>query len=121
MQDASARPPPRCNHPERLLLTEEEEQRVSVVAELGHTGSAAVNTILGERWKSLSTEQQAKYYQEADAARRRHEQQHPQWSSSDNYGQKRKRRRQGSTAPSSSGGNTRLHSMCPIGPKVPDC
>ncbi|XP_041852911.1 lymphoid enhancer-binding factor 1-like [Melanotaenia boesemani] len=77
--------PPYVKKPPNAFMLFLKEQRASVVAELGHTGSAAVNTILGERWKSLSTEQQAKYYQEADSARRRHEQQHPQWSSSDNY------------------------------------
>ncbi|XP_041855498.1 transcription factor 7-like 1-C, partial [Melanotaenia boesemani] len=96
--------PPYIKKPPNAFLLFLKEQRAAVVAELGITGSAAVNTILGERWRALSTEQQGKYFQEANLLRRQHELQHPQWSSMDNYGQRRKRRRQRGTATSSSGG-----------------
>nr|XP_046271776.1 sex-determining region Y protein-like [Scatophagus argus] len=69
------------------------EQRPHVEAEIRSRGNAAVNTVLGQKWKSLSQEQQATYYEQADRERRLHAQQHPEWSSSHNYGKKRKRER----------------------------
>nr|XP_046271275.1 uncharacterized protein LOC124073230 [Scatophagus argus] len=69
------------------------EQRPHVEAEIRSRGNAAVNTVLGQKWKSLSQEQQATYYEQADRERRLHAQQHPDWSSSHNYGKKRKRER----------------------------
>ncbi|XP_041835873.1 transcription factor 7-like 1 [Melanotaenia boesemani] len=76
---------PYIKKPPNAFLLFLKEQRAAVVAELGITGSAAVNTVLGERWRSLSSEQQAKYFQEANQLRRQHEQQYPHWSSMDNY------------------------------------
>ncbi|XP_030595667.1 transcription factor 7-like 1 [Archocentrus centrarchus] len=67
------------------------EQRPKVKAELTNSASAAVNAVVGERWKSLSKAQQAKYYEQAEEERLLHTQQHPQWSSKDNYGKKRRR------------------------------
>ncbi|XP_037639655.1 lymphoid enhancer-binding factor 1-like [Sebastes umbrosus] len=69
------------------------EQRPNVVAKLNISGSAAINTMLGQRWKSLSKEEQAKYYEGADKERQLHSQRHPDWSSSNTYGKKRQRER----------------------------
>ncbi|XP_071334111.1 transcription factor 7-like 1-B isoform X2 [Trachinotus anak] len=68
-----------------------DEQRPKVTAELNDNNSATPNTILGQRWKSLSKEEQAKYYEQAEKERRLHAQRHPDWSCSQNYGKKRKR------------------------------
>uniref|UniRef100_A0A3Q0S294 HMG box domain-containing protein n=1 Tax=Amphilophus citrinellus TaxID=61819 RepID=A0A3Q0S294_AMPCI len=56
------------------------EQRPKVQAEMNINGSAAVNAVVGERWKSLSKQEQAKYYHQADQERMCHTQQHPNWS-----------------------------------------
>ncbi|CAB1429172.1 unnamed protein product [Pleuronectes platessa] len=67
------------------------EQRPGVMAELPNTDCAAVNRIIGQRWQSLTKEEQAKYYKHADAERELHYQRFPEWSAVDNYGLKRKR------------------------------
>ncbi|KAG8013999.1 Coiled-coil domain-containing protein 39 [Nibea albiflora] len=67
------------------------EQRAIVEAELNTRGSAAVNTVLGQRWKSLTKEEQAKYYEQAQNLKELHVQQHPEWSNKNNYGKKKKR------------------------------
>ncbi|MEQ2305250.1 hypothetical protein AMECASPLE_035853 [Ameca splendens] len=77
------------------------EQRPKVAAELNLNHSVAVNSIVGEKWKSLSEEQKAKYYDQARVEKQLHEQQHPEWSNTDNYGKKRKRIRQKNTESSS--------------------
>ncbi|MED6278732.1 hypothetical protein CHARACLAT_026942 [Characodon lateralis] len=77
------------------------EQRPKVVAELNMNHSVAVNSIVGEKWKSLSEEQKAKYYDQARVEKQLHEQQHPEWSNTDNYGKKRNRIRQKNTESSS--------------------
>ncbi|XP_030578945.1 transcription factor 7-like 1 [Archocentrus centrarchus] len=69
------------------------EQRPKVKSEMKISGSAAVNAVVGERWKSLSKEQQDTYYEQTEQQRRLHTQKHPDWSSKDNYGKKRKRTR----------------------------
>ncbi|XP_071347971.1 transcription factor 7-like 1-B [Trachinotus anak] len=82
---------PYVKKPPNAFMIFREEQRPNVVAELKNSNSAVVNTVLGQRWKSLSKEQQEKYYEKAEQERRRHTQQHPEWSCSQNYGKKRKR------------------------------
>ncbi|XP_030613331.1 transcription factor 7-like 1-B [Archocentrus centrarchus] len=67
------------------------EQRENVKAELKINGSAAVNAAVAERWKSLSKDQQDKYYEQANEEKMLHSQQHPGWSTKDNYGKKRMR------------------------------
>lgn len=69
------------------------EQRPKVKAELNITGSAAINAVVGERWKSLSKDQQAKYFNQAETERCHHATEHPDWSVKENYGKKRKRTR----------------------------
>ncbi|KAL3987368.1 hypothetical protein ACER0C_014483 [Sarotherodon galilaeus] len=67
------------------------EQRPKVKAELNISDSAAVNAAVGERWKSLSKEEQKKYFDEAETQRYHHAKEHPNWSTKENYGKKRKR------------------------------
>uniref|UniRef100_A0AAZ1XD28 HMG box domain-containing protein n=1 Tax=Oreochromis aureus TaxID=47969 RepID=A0AAZ1XD28_OREAU len=69
------------------------EQRPKVMAELNLTGSAAINAVVGKRWRSLSKAQQAKYFDQAETERCRHATEHPDWSTKENYGKKRTRTR----------------------------
>uniref|UniRef100_A0A669AWH3 Transcription factor 7-like 1-B n=1 Tax=Oreochromis niloticus TaxID=8128 RepID=A0A669AWH3_ORENI len=69
------------------------EQRPKVMAELNTTGSAAINAVVGKRWRSLSKDQQAKYFDQAETESCRHATEHPDWSTKENYGKKRKRTR----------------------------
>jgi len=54
-----------------------------------HRGSlwepALINVVLFPQWKSLSEDEQAKYYQQADVQKRLHAQCHPDWTSGNNY------------------------------------
>ncbi|XP_040013764.1 transcription factor 7-like 1 [Xiphias gladius] len=84
---------PYIKKPPNAFMLFRKEQRPKVVAELNITGSAKVNTILGQRWKSLSKKEQAKYYEEAYKERQLHAKRFPDWSTRDNYGKKRKRNR----------------------------
>uniref|UniRef100_A0AAZ1X950 HMG box domain-containing protein n=1 Tax=Oreochromis aureus TaxID=47969 RepID=A0AAZ1X950_OREAU len=61
------------------------EQRPKVMAELNLTGSAAINAVVGKRWRSLSKAQQAKYFDQAETERCRHATEHPDWSTKENY------------------------------------
>ncbi|XP_030600919.1 transcription factor 7-like 1 isoform X2 [Archocentrus centrarchus] len=69
------------------------EQRAKVMAEFNIKGSATVNAVMGERWKLLSKDQQAKYYEKAEEEKFFHAQQYPKWSAKENYGKKKKSRR----------------------------
>uniref|UniRef100_A0A669DUS1 Transcription factor 7-like 1-A n=2 Tax=Oreochromis niloticus TaxID=8128 RepID=A0A669DUS1_ORENI len=69
------------------------EQRPKVMAELNLTGSAAINAVVGKRWRALSKDQQAKYFDQAETESCRHATEHPDWSTKENYGKKRKRTR----------------------------
>ncbi|XP_071334099.1 transcription factor 7-like 1-B isoform X2 [Trachinotus anak] len=82
---------PYIKKPPNAFMIFRDEQRPKVTAELNDNNSATPNTILGQRWKSLSKEEQAKYYEQAEKERRLHAQRHPDWSCSQNYGKKRKR------------------------------
>ncbi|KAM9801259.1 transcription factor 7-like 1 [Neosynchiropus ocellatus] len=66
------------------------DQRPHVVAECSVKESAAINQILGQRWHSLSKEEQSKYYDLARQERLLHSKLYPGWSARDNY-KKRKR------------------------------
>ncbi|CAK6969321.1 uncharacterized protein LOC121902480 isoform X3 [Scomber scombrus] len=79
--------------PANAFMLFRNEQRHNIVQEYNITNSAMVNKILGEKWKSLSKEEQAKYYDEAERERMLHSLQHPQWSAKDNYGKNKKRKR----------------------------
>ncbi|KAL3996645.1 ataxin-7 [Sarotherodon galilaeus] len=82
---------PYIKKPPNAFMLYLEEQRPKVVAELNMSGSAAVNAVVGARWKLLSKDEQAKYFDRAETERWRHTKEHPQWSTKDNYGKKRKR------------------------------
>ncbi|KAK2884764.1 hypothetical protein Q8A73_021238 [Channa argus] len=69
------------------------EQRQKVVAEIKIRDNATVNSVLGQRWASLSQEDKAKYFEQAEEERLLHARHNPGWSSSDNYGKKRKKPR----------------------------
>ncbi|CAB1426597.1 unnamed protein product [Pleuronectes platessa] len=97
---------PYIKKPPNAFMLFRKEERLKVVAELNNANSAAVNTIIGQRWKALSGEVQAKYYEEAEKEKQIHSQRFPDWSSSDNYGKKRRRiRRKG---PNMTGGPSLL-------------
>ncbi|KAF7217811.1 lymphoid enhancer-binding factor 1-like [Nothobranchius furzeri] len=85
------------------------DQRPKVVAELNLTDSAAVNAIVGQRWRELSPEQQNVYFDQAHKEQRLHEQQHPAWVP--NYNRKAKGVKEepaaSSAASSSPGGSSR--------------
>ncbi|KAM7417155.1 hypothetical protein PAMA_017002 [Pampus argenteus] len=78
--------------PPNAFMLYRQEQRHNVVLEYNITDSAVVNKILGAKWKSLSKEQQARYYERAAMEKLFHAQQHPEWSAKDNYGKNRKRK-----------------------------
>ncbi|AWP00495.1 putative transcription factor 7-like 1-like [Scophthalmus maximus] len=79
--------------PPNAFMLYMKEQRPKVRAELDTTvNSSTLNTILGQRyvivcpkWKSLSKEEQARYYEEANKERLLHAEQFPEWSSRNNY------------------------------------
>ncbi|KAE8295687.1 Lymphoid enhancer-binding factor 1 [Larimichthys crocea] len=77
--------------PPNAFMIYMKEQRANVEAELNTRGSAAVNTVLGQRWKSLTKEEQDKYYEQAQNLKEIHVQQHPEWSNKNNYGKKKKK------------------------------
>ncbi|KAM7417149.1 hypothetical protein PAMA_016996 [Pampus argenteus] len=78
--------------PPNAFMLYRQEQRHNVVLEYNITDSAVVNKVLGAKWKSLSKEQQARYYERAAMEKLFHAQQHPEWSAKDNYGKNRKRK-----------------------------
>ncbi|XP_034750896.1 transcription factor 7-like 1-B isoform X3 [Etheostoma cragini] len=88
---------PYIKKPPNAFLLFMKEQRLNVEAEFNMKGmrNAAINRILGHKWKSLTKEEQAKYYDKAKEEKRLHAQQHPEWTTRDNYGRKMKRQRKG--------------------------
>ncbi|XP_077399070.1 transcription factor 7-like 1-A isoform X3 [Vanacampus margaritifer] len=69
------------------------DERPKVVAQCQVKESATINQILGQRWHSLSKDEQAKYYELARKERLVHSQLYPGWSARDNYGKKKKRKK----------------------------
>ncbi|KAL7374158.1 hypothetical protein ABVT39_022960 [Epinephelus coioides] len=84
---------PYVKKPPNAFMLFMKEHRANVGTELQGRGSAAINTVLGQIWNSLTKEEQAKYYHQAETERVLHAQRHPEWSPSDKYGKKRKRER----------------------------
>ncbi|XP_053720882.1 uncharacterized protein LOC128758688 [Synchiropus splendidus] len=74
-----------------VIFMRENRAKIKDFAQPKH--SAEANAILGQMWKTMSPQDQEKYYQKAAEERRLHAEQHPDWSSKDNYGKKRKRQR----------------------------
>ncbi|XP_029299586.1 transcription factor 7-like 1 [Cottoperca gobio] len=86
---------PYIKKPPNAFMLFMEEQRPYVVTgpSFECRGNAAVNKILGQRWTSMTHEEQDDYYNQAGVLRRLHAQQHPEWSARENYGKKRARER----------------------------
>ncbi|XP_041852610.1 transcription factor 7-like 1 isoform X2 [Melanotaenia boesemani] len=99
--------PPYVKKPPNAFMLFLKEQRTSVVAEFGITGSAAVNTILGRDGGPCPPSSRPGSSRRLMQRGTTMKSTIPKWSSRDNYGQKMKRRRRRSTAPSSSGCNTK--------------
>ncbi|XP_034024227.1 uncharacterized protein LOC117508553 isoform X2 [Thalassophryne amazonica] len=84
---------PYIKKPPNSFMLFMKEQRQNIVAECNVKESATVNQILGMKWKAMSDEEQAKYYELAQKERILHSQMYPDWSPSDNYAKKKKRTR----------------------------
>ncbi|XP_077390705.1 transcription factor 7-like [Festucalex cinctus] len=72
------------------------EQRPILKAQILNEGavpqdSATVNKILGQKWKSLTVEEQNKYFKESERLSQVHATMYPDWSYRENYGKKKKR------------------------------
>ncbi|TNN37406.1 Transcription factor 7-like 1 [Liparis tanakae] len=83
---------PYVKKPPNAFMMFMKEQRPNYAAQM-RGGAAVVNGLLGQKWKSLSEDEQAKYYRQADVQKRLHAQCHPDWTPGNNYGVKRKRDR----------------------------
>uniref|UniRef100_A0A087X805 Transcription factor 7 like 1 n=1 Tax=Poecilia formosa TaxID=48698 RepID=A0A087X805_POEFO len=84
---------PHIKKPLNAFMLYMREERPKVVAQCKVKESATINQILGQRWHSLSKEEQAKYYDLARKERLLHSKLYPNWSARDNYGKKKKRKR----------------------------
>nr|XP_019942130.1 PREDICTED: extensin-1-like [Paralichthys olivaceus]XP_019942131.1 PREDICTED: extensin-1-like [Paralichthys olivaceus]XP_019942132.1 PREDICTED: extensin-1-like [Paralichthys olivaceus] len=87
---------PYVKRPPNAFMLYLKDQRPYVMAEVklltnDTINSATVNSILGQRWKNMTKEQQGKYFLEAAREREIHNMQHPGWSPGQNYGKKKKR------------------------------
>ncbi|XP_015248513.1 PREDICTED: transcription factor 7-like 1-B [Cyprinodon variegatus] len=84
---------PHIKKPLNAFMLYMREERPKVVAQCNVKESATINQILGQRWHSLSKDQQATYYDLARKERLLHSKLYPNWSARDNYGKKKKRKR----------------------------
>ncbi|TMS08288.1 transcription factor 7-like 1-A isoform X1 [Larimichthys crocea] len=84
---------PHIKKPLNAFMLYMREERPKVVAQCKVKESATINQILGQRWHSLTKEEQAKYYELARKERLLHSKLYPGWSARDNYGKKKKRKR----------------------------
>ncbi|XP_034561850.1 lymphoid enhancer-binding factor 1-like isoform X2 [Notolabrus celidotus] len=73
-------------------------QQLLVADDIAKGGRSAVTKHLGAVWKSMTNEEKAKYYTQADEERRLHALKYPEWSNLDSYGKKRKRVRRRGTS-----------------------
>ncbi|XP_030262102.1 transcription factor 7-like 1-B [Sparus aurata] len=71
--------------PPNAFMLSIKEHRPHVEEDVKMMGNGAVNMVLGQRWKSLSAEERAVYYQQAQREKELHAQQHPGWSVRQNY------------------------------------
>ncbi|XP_068599683.1 lymphoid enhancer-binding factor 1-like [Brachionichthys hirsutus] len=76
---------PYVKRPPNAFMLFLREQRPFVDPSIRRLGSGAVNAALGQQWKSLSLEEQKKYYAQADGEKLLHQQQHPEWTGKNNY------------------------------------
>ena len=77
--------------PPNAFMLYMKEQREKVVAEGTLKESAAVNQILGKRWKSLGDKEKQVYFDKASEAKKLHMEKYPGWSCRENYRKRRKR------------------------------
>uniref|UniRef100_A0A3P9HB82 Transcription factor 7 like 1a n=1 Tax=Oryzias latipes TaxID=8090 RepID=A0A3P9HB82_ORYLA len=84
---------PHIKKPLNAFMLYMRDERPKVVSQCKVKESATINQILGQRWHSLSKDQQAKYYELARKERLLHSKLYPNWSARDNYGKKKKRKR----------------------------
>lgn len=84
---------PHIKKPLNAFMLYMREERPKVVAMCKVKESSSINQILGQRWHSLSKDEQAKYYELARQERLLHSKLYPGWSARDNYGKKKKRKR----------------------------
>ncbi|XP_077393884.1 transcription factor 7-like [Festucalex cinctus] len=71
------------------------EQRPILKAQILNAGavppdSATLNKILGQKWKSLTVDEQNKYFEESERLSQVHATTYPDWSYRENYGKKKK-------------------------------
>ncbi|XP_054875302.1 transcription factor 7-like 1-A isoform X1 [Amphiprion ocellaris] len=92
-QDKEDEKKPHIKKPLNAFMLYMREERPKVVAQCKVKESATINQILGQRWHSLSKEEQSKYYELARKERLVHSKLYPGWSARDNYGKKKKRKR----------------------------
>uniref|UniRef100_G3NAZ3 Transcription factor 7 like 1a n=1 Tax=Gasterosteus aculeatus aculeatus TaxID=481459 RepID=G3NAZ3_GASAC len=84
---------PHIKKPLNAFMLYMREERPKVVSQCKVKESATINQILGQRWHSLSKDEQTKYYELARKERLVHSKLYPGWSARDNYGKKKKRKR----------------------------
>ncbi|KAM8833275.1 protein pop-1-like isoform 1-T1 [Synchiropus picturatus] len=84
---------PYVKRPPNAFMVFMRENRNKVSQTLKPKHSVEANTILGQMWRNMSSEEQEVYYEKAAEERRLHSVKHPEWSSKDNYGKKVKRQR----------------------------
>lgn len=84
---------PHIKKPLNAFMLYMREERPRVVSQCKVKESATINQILGQRWHSLTKDEQAKYYELARKERLLHSKLYPGWSARDNYGKKKKRKR----------------------------
>lgn len=84
---------PHIKKPLNAFMLYMRDERPKVVAQCQVKESATINQILGQRWHSLSKEEQSKYYEMARKERLVHSKLYPGWSARDNYGKRKKRKR----------------------------
>ncbi|XP_072295385.1 sex-determining region Y protein-like [Eucyclogobius newberryi] len=83
---------PYVKKPPNAFMIYKKEQRETIMLEFNIRNSAEVNKIVGERWRMLSAEDQAPYFDKARVAKREHEAKYPGWSANDNYGRTKRRK-----------------------------
>ncbi|XP_072296602.1 uncharacterized protein [Eucyclogobius newberryi] len=84
---------PYIKKPPNAFMLFRAEQRQNVADELQITNSSKVNVVLGKRWKMMSKQQQAPYYEQALKEKQAHKAKYPEWSAKENFGKKVKRRK----------------------------
>ncbi|XP_029681097.1 sex-determining region Y protein-like isoform X2 [Takifugu rubripes] len=84
---------PYIKKPPNAFMLFMKEKRPTVAPELWKQGSGVVNQVLGKMWGTLSDQEKAVYFEEAERCKKLHQLENPGWTTKDNYGQKRRRER----------------------------